>query len=159
MKRKLFRNYWWLGPTAGVLVIGALWPVTTDRGPLVLSVLAALMSVAFFVQQQKLAELQLFKQLFVEFNQRYDKLNEPLQRILVSGLKSDQDRMAALDYFNLCAEEYLFFVEGYIDDRVWRAWSNGMRTYFECPAIGDLWRNEQKSNSYYGFQPPSGNDN
>lgn len=40
--------------------------------------------ISFFyvVQKQKLEELQTFKELFNEFNRRYDKLNEKLNRIV-----------------------------------------------------------------------------
>jgi hypothetical protein len=154
VKRVLFRNFWWVGPLAGALVVALLWRVAADKGTLVLTVSVAVLSVAFFVQQQKLAEIQLFRQLFVDFNGRYDALNGALQRIVRDGIGSDADREAVLDYFNLCAEEYLFFEEGYIHLRVWTAWSNGMAFYFESPTISAIWDEEAKD-SYYGFQPPA----
>lgn len=154
IKRTIFRNYWWLGLILGVGFVAALWRVTEDHSTLFASVLAAVLSVAFFVQQQKLAEMQLFKQLIVEFNQRYDRLNDALQRIAQSGIQNDADRLAVQEYFNLCAEEFLFYEEGYVDERVWRAWTNGMRFYFTSPAIASEWQRESTSDSYYGFRPP-----
>src|SRR5688572_26587729 len=113
VKRKFFRHHWWLNPVIGVGTVIVLWQVADDHGTLVVSVLAALLSVSFFVQQQKLAEMQLFKQLIVEFNERYDRLNDVLQCVVIRGIRSDEEHYAVLDYFNLCAEEHLFFEEGY----------------------------------------------
>lgn len=154
VKGKLFRHHWWLSPVLGVAGATVLWRFTEDRGTLVVSVLAAVLSIVFFVQQQKLAEMQLFKQLIVEFNGRYDRLNDVLDRVVLSGVQTAEDRHAVLDYFNLCAEEYLFYQEGYIDQRVWQSWSNGMRIYFSASAIAGIWNEEAKTNSYYGFTPP-----
>lgn len=153
VKKVLFRHYWWAGPGLGVAVGAVLWPVAGDKSATALAVLATVLSVAFFVQQQKLAEIQLFRQLVVDFNKRYDGLNDALQRIVRDGIASEEDRMAVLDYFNLCAEEYLFYDEGYIDARVWKAWANGMAFYFASPPIAELWAAEAVTDSYYGFSP------
>lgn len=153
IKRKLFRSSWWIAILVGAGAIGSLWATTDDRGLLVVSVTAAVLSVIFFVQQQRLAEMQLFKQLFVEFNQRYNALNDDLQGVIRDGVTTEKARMAVLDYFNLCAEEFLFFEEGYIDERVWKSWSNGMRIYFDTPPVAELWSAESRTDSYYGFSP------
>ena len=153
IKRKLFRSSWWIAILVGAGAIGSLWATTDDRGLLVVSVTAAVLSVIFFVQQQRLAEMQLFKQLFVEFNQRYNALNDDLQGVIRDGVTTEKARMAVLDYFNLCAEEFLFYEEGYIDERVWKAWSNGMRIYFDTPPVAELWSAESRTDSYYGFSP------
>jgi hypothetical protein len=48
-----------------------------------LSGLGALAGFFYFVYRQHLDETKLFKDLFLEFNARYDKLNDGMNRILV----------------------------------------------------------------------------
>jgi hypothetical protein len=60
-----------------------------------------------------------------------------------------------VDYFNLCAEEWLFWRAGYIYDPVWVAWENGMKQFAKDPRVKELWLRERATNSYYGFEFPS----
>ena len=55
------------------------------------------------------------------------------------------------DYFNLCAEEYLYFKKGYIDKEVWQAWCNGMWFFLQNERIRKAWEDEEKTGSYYGL--------
>ena len=116
-------------------------------------------SFFYFFQKQKLDEIRLMKELITDFNSRYDNLNEKLNDILRKGDEDpsmilDQDDRATLnDYFNLCAEEYLFKELGYIHPRVWEAWYKGMEIYFR-DRIRELWEQEEKTGSYYGFTFP-----
>ena len=55
------------------------------------------------------------------------------------------------DYFNLCAEEYLYFKSGYIDQEVWNAWVKGMQLFAENSEIRRVWQRELDQGSYYGF--------
>ena len=99
------------------------------------------------------------KELITDFNSRYDNLNGELNDILRKGdeepsMELDQNDRAILnDYFNLCAEEYLFKKLGYIHPRVWEAWYRGMEIYFKDRRICELWEQEEKD-SYYGFTSP-----
>lgn len=111
-------------------------------------------SFFYFVQKQKLDEMRLMKELITDFNNRYDNLNERLNDIL---RKDDEDPLeqndytTLNDYFNLCAEEYLFKKLGYIHPQVWEAWYKGMKIYFKDKRICKLWEQEEKTGSYYGF--------
>lgn len=116
---------------------------------------AATLSFVHFVQQQKLAETSLFRELFTEFNQRYDEMNEGLNAL--AGRTRDQlepDELALLyDYFNLCGEEYLFYELGYIVPDAWDSWERGMLTHIaRSPAIEAVWAEERESESYYGLE-------
>ena len=63
----------------------------------------------------------------MDFNRRYDALNDRLLQIARSdGGFDETDRQTIVDYCNLCAEEYLFFSEGYIHREAWRSWCCGM---------------------------------
>ena len=103
----------------------------------------------------------MFTELFQHFNKRYDDLNERLN--IIAGMSTSeiaqQDRQVLMDYFNLCAEEYLYFNAGYIDAAVWRSWTRGMEIYAAIPAIRQLWEEELRTGSYYGFSlmRPRGN--
>jgi hypothetical protein len=119
----------------------------------VISILAAAGGLTTFLYTQHLQETRLFTDLFQRFNERYADLNERLNVIAEMGGDeiSSEDRQILMDYFNLCAEEYLYFNAGYIDDSVWESWMRGMRAYAAVPAIRRLWEQELKSGSYYGF--------
>ncbi len=93
--------------------------------------------------------MNLFRELITAFNGRYDKLNERLMRIRCED--DCTDYQVVWDYFNLCAEEFLFFSEGYIDERVWRAWCIGMLDYFEVGPFLTMWRDVGARDSYYGL--------
>jgi len=98
------------------------------------------------------------KELFTEFNARYDKLNDSLYKI-VAECKSLEDieknsdlKNHLIDYFNLCAEEYYWFRRDRIDTIIWDAWSNGMNDWYNFPVIKEAWEAEIKQfgcNSYY----------
>src|SRR5690606_31494691 len=90
--------------------------------------------------------------LFHKFNSKYDGLNEKLDEIIHSetALTVEQKRVL-VDYFNLCAEEYMFYKSGHIDTDVWKSWSAGMRYYYSNSKIGEFWRQELETNSYYGL--------
>lgn len=124
---------------------------------LLISLIGAIAGLVYFLYRQHLDETRLFKELFVEFNHRYDSLNETLNAILDGpsehSLSRDEQR-CVYSYFNLCAEEYFFYEAGYIDQKVWEAWDKGMRILFKNPRIRDLWKNDWAPDSYYGFHPP-----
>jgi hypothetical protein len=142
-----------------VLAVFAVWYKLGKSHPeLLLTGIGAVAGFAYFLYRQHLDETRLFKEMFVDFNARYDKLNNDLNKILdgqKGGLLSVMERDTAYKYFNLCAEEHLFNEAGYIDDKVWKAWQKGMTIFFSHPRIAALWESEEKTDSYYGFHPPS----
>lgn len=105
-----------------------------------------------FLYTQHLHQTQFFNELFHRFNNKYDSLNEKLDKIIhsESALTPEQQR-TLVDYFNLCAEEYMFYKSGHIDSNAWKSWNAGMRYYFSNAKIGEFWRQELKTNSYYGL--------
>lgn len=115
---------------------------------------------------QHLEETRLLKELFTEFNARYNKLNEGMNEIcskIEIGEKckeeyelSPKDKECLNDYFNLCAEQFYFQKLGYIPLDVWTSWKTGMNFFFNKPQIKRLWDDEIKNHleeSYYGFNP------
>jgi hypothetical protein len=123
---------------------------------LTVTILGGIFSSIYFVQKQRLEEVQLFKELFREFNERYDGFNEALNQICEGDDKEEltpEQINTLYDYFNLCGEEYLYYKEGYIYPKVWQAWSNGMKIFFKNKRIREVWKRELLTDSYYGFNP------
>ena len=106
----------------------------------------------YFVQKQKLEEIKLFKDLFAEFNCRYDRLNGKISDIKSKKI-TDSDQITKIldDYFNLCSEEYLFYKEGRIHNLVWGAWCRGIKEHLMDNIINAYWEKAQIENSYYGL--------
>lgn len=97
---------------------------------------------------------RLQKELFTEFNSRYDELNNYLEIIVKSKtLKSfkkekDYDQLSCRlsDYFNLCAEEYYWYKKGRIDELIWNSWQTGMNSWYNNhPIIREAWEKELKN--------------
>lgn len=151
-----FYNYYWIIviiPLLLVLSISFLISRTADW-KLLASFMTVTLSFVYFIQKQKIEELRLFKELFQEFNVRFDDLNNDLNRIYGKGIdlkNEEQDIQKLYDYFNLCGEEYLYYQKGYIFPEIWEAWLNGMRYFYKNEKIKDIWDKELESNSYYGF--------
>jgi len=116
-------------------------------------ILAAVAGLTTFLYSQHPQETRLFAELFKEFNARFDGLNKQLNKIketALTGINGD-DQQIVLDYLNLCAEEYLYFSAGYIDEAVWKSWARGMKFYSDVSAIRKVWEQELLGDSYYGF--------
>ena len=102
----------------------------------VVALCAGALGVVYFIQKQKIEELQLFERLFNRFNEQYAVMNADLKKI-VAGQEPDEGKFRGLldRYFNLCAEEFLFYEQGRILPCVWQAWCRGMLAYLACDAI------------------------
>ena len=140
------------------LILAGLWIYYSARTrediTLAITVVGGIISFFYVVQKQQLEELQTFKELFSDFNKRYDERNEQLNKM--AGKKPDipltESELGTLnDYFNLCSEEYLYYTKGYIYPEVWEAWCNGMKYFLEDERIRNKWLVEEKTNSYYGL--------
>lgn len=120
-----------------------------------IGIVVAAAAFVHFLYNQHHQDTQTFVSLFEKFNARYDKLNERLNAILSRPKDSPliADHIDTLyDYFNLCAEEYLLYESGYIDERVWRAWLLGMKYFAADAAVRRLWEKEVAAGSYYHFR-------
>ena len=147
---------WLILPVIGMCAAVTFLPQTIRTGALIAGV-STIISFFFFVQKQKLDETHLFKDLFTVFNGRYKEINTKLNTIIRDKSKSelnDTDKDILFTYFNLCAEEYLYFARGYIPKEVWYAWRKGISFYLNnSPLVSKLWEDEEKKSgeSYYGL--------
>lgn len=150
LKFWFFQHYWWLLclalPTTVLTLVILKEPV-----PTVVTVVGSLLSMAYFLQKQKLEELKLFREIFRECNERYDRMNDALTAIATKSdaSLSQAERVQVIDYLNLCGEEYLYFKRGYIEPIVWEAWHAGMRAWIGTRNIGQVWEEEKNTGSYY----------
>jgi hypothetical protein len=147
----LFEYYGWLVCIAVAAAIVMLF-VMKERVTTIMTVVGSLLSVAYFLQKQKLEELRIFREIFKECNERYDAMNDFLipisEREKDEGL-SAEEILKIIDYLNLCGEEYLYFKRGYIEPSVWQAWHNGMKKIISSPCIINVWKKEKETGSYY----------
>ena len=99
MKRLIFRFYWALAVVAFGLAIYLTTEVDMkDRLPLLGAGTAGILGFCYFVQQQRLAETLLFKELFTEFNSRYNAMNDRLTAVLLGTATCLGDSTERLDW-------------------------------------------------------------
>ncbi len=117
LRRHIKKYYFWYF-TPIYLTILVILVLKNSASPIIVSLTGIYLSLLFFFHKQNLEELRVFKDLFTEFNLRYDKLNDKIVDI-ASGSKTGDDAKKTLDdYFNLCSEEFLFYSKGLIVNEV-----------------------------------------
>ncbi len=158
-----WKRIWRIVAGALVVLLLAWWGLSCVGIKLpaegLIAVAGAVLGLAYFVQQQHLQNTRFFKELATEFNGRYDIQNGRLLRHIEqeSGKPfTPEQAHDFIDYFNPCAEEWLFYKAGYIYEEVWQAWFNGMRQYGRDPRVARLWQEERQTESYYGLEFPTG---
>jgi hypothetical protein len=84
-------------------------------------------------------------ELFKSFNDRYnDELNDIFNSSEVDEIKklSEKERLTVIDYINLCAEEYYWYKKDRISDKVWKAWSIGIKKNLYKKNIQEIYADE-----------------
>ena len=152
LKFWFYKNYWWILFIVSIIILLTLF-VRNESTSTVVTFVGAILSIIYFIQKQKLEEMRLFRELFKDFNSRYDKMHADIYRIINDSNNdlSDDVRLKVVDYLNLCGEEYLYFKLGYIEPSVWEAWNNGMKIIVAKQPIQTIWRHEKSSGSYYNL--------
>jgi hypothetical protein len=151
----LDRRIIWLSSIAGavlVLIVYLLVSPEHRSGSVLLTVVAGIGALTFYLHRRHIEDACLVKELLADFNDRYDKMGTDLQFALSrNGDFEKETQLKFVRYFNLCAEEWLFWRAGYIYDPVWEAWRNGMKQYSRDKRVMAIWERERETNSYYGF--------
>lgn len=115
----------------------------------------------FNSNQLKISNDQLQKELFKEFNERYDKLNNKID-IITKIRKEDWKKLkkkeknelyaVIIDYLNICAEEYFWKEEGRINPKIWASWEKGMNdNYNKSELIQSIWEKECEKEGYKSY--------
>lgn len=94
-----------------------------------------------------------FKELFTDFNKRYDGLNNFLNQIKDDQKLTEVEKQRVIDYLNLCAEEYMWVKKGWIPEHIWTSWKNGIKLHQSKSPIKEVFEEERRlwKSSYYGF--------
>lgn len=134
---------------------------------IILGLTALLVSWFYSWRSSKRDGDKMMKELFTEFNARYDKLNDSLAIIETYYKEYDKFKQLyvndreehkklkqdVIDFFNLCAEEYYWHQKKRIDPKIWQAWHSGMNYWYnKVPTIKKLWKMEVEAGgttSYY----------
>src|SRR2546423_10651388 len=143
---------WWVGASAVVVLLYMVVPSPYRSASVLLSIVASFWALAFYLHRRHAENTRFAEELLTEFNQRYDELSSDLQLACWREARFElETKLQFIKYFNLCAEEWLFWSTGYIYDPVWRAWRNGMKQYAKDNRVMAIWEEEAKTDSYYGF--------
>lgn len=129
----------------------------------IIAVGGGLITARYSRHSKEIADDQMLKELFTEFNQRYGTLNNKLREIetkypTLNQLNAENERsdvlkQAVIDYFILCSEEFFWYHhKKRIDPLIWNSWQSGMLYWYSVPVIRELWEAEVKESgkaSYY----------
>ncbi|TDQ18600.1 hypothetical protein DFQ04_0404 [Algoriphagus boseongensis] len=130
---------------ATLLVIGYFNTRFDER--VFLGILGIMATMYLGTLRTRMEHDKLFKELFTDFNTKYDnQLNDLLNDLRANperDLEPEETQMI-FDYFNLCAEEYLWRKKGRIPSDVWEAWKAGIQSNLEIPQVRELFNKEAK---------------
>ncbi|MEO3408151.1 hypothetical protein AAFN85_29825 [Mucilaginibacter sp. CAU 1740] len=149
--KKNKENIWF---AVAVLVSIISYRVFCITDTVLIGIIGSIATIYLSVIKLKVDGDNLFNELFKTFNERYDQRFNDLinkQRIESKALEKE-DKIVIIDYFNLCAEEYLWFTKKRIPEDVWYAWKIGIDRNLEILEINKLWHQEMKGDgakSYY----------
>jgi hypothetical protein len=146
---------WCVVASAVVILLDIIVPSPYRSASVLLAIVGSFWALAFYFHWRRANDARFVKELLSEFNDRYDKLGSDLQfAIWNRGDFEKETQLKFIRYFNLCAEEWLYWKAGFIYEEVWRAWENGMKQYGRDPRVMALWKREEATDSYYGFKFP-----
>lgn len=122
----------------------------------IISLTGALITFLIGYFNFEIANDKIFKDLFQEFNCKYDlKFNKRLNDLVENKkiYEESEDNPLIIDYLNFCAEEYLWKSKGRIVHKVWLSWKDGMNYFIMKDPIKKVAISEIRNNnkSYYGF--------
>ncbi|PZX52797.1 hypothetical protein LV84_03407 [Algoriphagus ratkowskyi] len=164
--KKLKQYFWdniiavlsWLG--IGLILIVIFLPCILPAGKefeAIIGVLIFYFGILYNILTYKISADKFSKELFNEFNKRFDDMNENLNRIVKGEYFYFAHKLFSLedviiDYMNLCAEECYWYKKGRVDNVVWESWKKGMIHYLKDPAFKAVVDDQRKEkDSYYGL--------
>ena len=163
MKFKHIRQHYEIIVTAiaFAVVIFIYW-LNDYNNNLFFGALGVIATFYFGVLKYKIENDRVFQELFTSFNERYSndftKLinslrGHPEKKLDENGEKNDENLI--IEYFNLCAEEYLWYSKNRIPKSIWGAWKAGIIENLEIEQVLEIYRKETKTErgkkSYYGL--------
>lgn len=134
------------------LILGiALFYMLDEKVEILGAVVATGITLSLGIRQYKTENDKIFKDLFMDFNSKYDQeFRKRLNKIRKQNKIKDPNIL--IDYFNFCAEEYVWKTKGRIPDRVWDSWEKGIVFFISNPIVREIFDKEkEQKNSYYGW--------
>jgi hypothetical protein len=135
-----------------------LYGIQTININLFIGLLGSIATIYFGILKLKVENDILFKELFKTFNDRYNSnMNDIINNLKIdSERKLDKsERNIIIDYFNLCAEEYLWYKKKRIPTDVWTAWKSGILENLKIKQVAELYKEETSTDngkkSFYGL--------
>ena len=144
--------------------------ITKSFGAIILAIVASFLAYRHNKLTREISNDNLQKQLFTEFNSRYDKLNDLLRFVMEFSQEKEEEFMKALenemfgeftksyikfkinDYFNLCSEEYYWYSKRRVDERIWSSWKKGMNDIYNSSSIiQNQWQDEIRNEGWKSF--------
>lgn len=144
--------------------------ITKSFGAIILAIVASFLAYRHNKLTRELSNDNLQKQLFTEFNSRYDKLNDLLRFVMEFSHEKEEEFMKAPesemfgeftksfikfkinDYFNLCSEEYYWYSKRRVDERIWSSWKKGMNDIYNSSSIiQNQWQDEIRNEGWKSF--------
>lgn len=151
--------------------------ILKDYQTIIASIFAAYIAYRFNSSKYKLDKEVAKRELFTKLNERYDKLNDYLEKLVHSEFETTMDAefngersldmiwedlfesepnlkskniTAVFDYINLCSEQYYWYRKGFIDENVWQCWKKGMQDWYRHSFfIKKLIEREKERNASY----------
>lgn len=144
--------------------------ITKSFGAIILAIVASFLAYRHNKLTREISNDNLQKQLFTEFNSRYNKLNDLLRFVMEFSQEKEEEFMKALenemfgeftksyikfkinDYFNLCSEEYYWYSKRRVDERIWSSWKKGMNDIYNSSSIiQNQWQDEIRNEGWKSF--------
>jgi len=123
-----------------------------------LGLLGTTATLYFGAIRYKIEDDKFFKDLFNEFNNKYDEeFNDLLNELRDNAdyeLNVDQKNII-IDYLNLSAEEFLWRSKNRIPSDVWESWKSGIKNNLEISQVNEVYQTEILNSygrkSFYGL--------
>lgn len=156
--KHLKRNTELLFASIGFILIIGYYLIYGIDDKIFLGLLGTVATLYFGSIKYRIENDKLFKELFREFNSRYDiRFND-----LINELKYDNgrelnnaERNLIIDYLNLCSEEYLWRSKSRIPKKVWSSWKAGIKENLKIKQVEMIFNEEISSSngkkSFYGL--------
>jgi hypothetical protein len=137
--------------TAGIAVALFIIPILIKKDYIATQIAVIALSTTLFLGYLNYQHTQdrLFKDLFKEFNERYNALSDQFQHLendyppeVKLSEVDKKDLKLIINYLNLCAEEYFWFDRGRLDYGAWESWKSGMSTWAKLPVVRVVFEDE-----------------
>lgn len=160
--KKFFSKYY-LPIIAAFLLVVAFYVLffclEEKKAEVYISVIAAILALYFGLLKHQISNDEMFLTIFSDFNSIYNNDFNDLLNELRTNVKwelTQKEVNLIIDYFNLCAEEYLWFKKGRLPKDIWNAWKAGIMENLQITQVYEIYKKEMRIDNnrkaYYGLE-------